>query len=52
MQGKANNEPELKESRQSFCFKARALPNFCRKNKQAKDSSQQVHSFTAIPYAN
>ncbi|KAL6642466.1 hypothetical protein ACP70R_020647 [Stipagrostis hirtigluma subsp. patula] len=38
---KLNNEPGHKESRQSFCFKARPLPNFYRKNKQAKDSSQQ-----------
>ncbi|TVU51726.1 hypothetical protein EJB05_03168 [Eragrostis curvula] len=39
---KLNNEAGFKESRQSFCFKARPLPNFCRKNKQAKDSNQQT----------
>ncbi|KAL6905937.1 hypothetical protein ACP4OV_003538 [Aristida adscensionis] len=39
---KFNNEPGYKESRQSFCFKARPLPNFYRKNKQEKDSSQQT----------
>ncbi|XP_062203492.1 protein WVD2-like 7 isoform X2 [Phragmites australis] len=38
---KFNNEPGFKESRQSFCFKARPLPNFYRKSKQAKESSQQ-----------
>ncbi|KAK3136439.1 hypothetical protein QOZ80_5BG0434570 [Eleusine coracana subsp. coracana] len=35
------NEPRFKEPRQGFCFKARPLPNFCWKIKQAKDSNQQ-----------
>ncbi|RLN27486.1 uncharacterized protein C2845_PM05G21060 [Panicum miliaceum] len=39
---KFNNEPEFKQSRQSFCFKARPLPNFCRRNKQVKDTNQQT----------
>ncbi|KAG2628702.1 protein WVD2-like 7 isoform X2 [Panicum virgatum] len=39
---KFNNEPEFKESRQSFCFKARPLPNFCRRNKQLNDTNQQM----------
>ncbi|PUZ66664.1 hypothetical protein GQ55_3G346300 [Panicum hallii var. hallii] len=41
---KFNNEPEFKESRQSFCFKARPLPNFCRRNKQVKNQ-QTVQEF-------
>lgn len=39
---KFNNEPGFKESRHSFCFKARPLPNFYRRNKQPKDPSQQT----------
>ncbi|KAL5225941.1 hypothetical protein ABZP36_012580 [Zizania latifolia] len=45
--GKPQNEPDLKEARQSFCFKARPLPNFYRKNKQVKEPSQQSAQETA-----
>ncbi|KAF8666526.1 hypothetical protein HU200_053643 [Digitaria exilis] len=48
MQRKVNNEPDFKESSQSFCFKARPLPNFYRKHKQAKDTSQQVRPFSTL----
>ncbi|RCV18506.1 hypothetical protein SETIT_3G306400v2 [Setaria italica] len=39
---KFKNETEFKESRQSCCFRARPLPNFYRRNKQGKDTSQQT----------
>ncbi|KAG0520796.1 hypothetical protein BDA96_08G104900 [Sorghum bicolor] len=39
---KFNNEPGFKESRQSFCFKAKPLPNFYRRNRQPKDPSHQT----------
>ncbi|KAG2620347.1 protein WVD2-like 7 isoform X2 [Panicum virgatum] len=39
---KFNNESGFKESRQSFCFKTRPLPNFCRRNKQLNDGNQQT----------
>ncbi|OQU79092.1 hypothetical protein SORBI_3008G093700 [Sorghum bicolor] len=42
MQRKFNNEPGFKESRQSFCFKAKPLPNFYRRNRQPKDPSHQT----------
>jgi hypothetical protein len=42
MQVNANNESELKEMSPSSRFKARPLPNFYWKNKEPKDSSQQV----------
>lgn len=40
MQGKANDEPELKEMHQSVRFKARSLPNFYWRSKESKDSRQ------------
>ncbi|KAG8093362.1 hypothetical protein GUJ93_ZPchr0012g20674 [Zizania palustris] len=46
--GKPQNEPDLKEARQSFCFKARPLPNFYRKNKQVKEPSQQVKGTSTV----
>ena len=46
MQRKFNIEPEFKESRQSFCFKTRPLPNFCRRNKQLNDGNRQVKPFS------
>jgi hypothetical protein len=42
MQVNANNESELKEMSPSIRFKARQPPNFYWKNKEPKDSSQQV----------
>ncbi|CAN6328859.1 unnamed protein product [Urochloa humidicola] len=47
---KFNNEPEFKESRQSCCFRTRPLPNFYRRNKQVKDTNQQVKPFSTFLY--